>query len=205
MARSKSSGRWLQEHFKDPFVIQSQKMGYRSRAVFKLKELDDKYRFLKPGASVVDLGAAPGAWSQYAVEKVGKKGKVVALDILPMDSLAGVTFIQGDFTESEPLEQLKETLAGEKVDVVLSDMAPNMSGLDAVDQPRSIYLVELAVAFAAEALGPGGVLVSKVFQGEGFDALISDLRKSYSRVIIRKPSASRPRSREVYLLASSPR
>lgn len=205
MVKSKSSQRWLKEHFADPFVKQAQKEGYRSRAVFKLIELDEKYRILTSGASVIDLGAAPGAWSEYAAKRVGPKGRVVALDILPMDSLAGVTFIQGDFTEPEPLAALMQTLGGAQVDCVLSDMAPNMSGIESVDQARSIYLVELAVDFAAQVLKPSGTLAFKIFQGEGFDQIVLNLRKMYTSVRIRKPQASRPRSSEVYVVAAGRR
>ena len=203
MARSKSSGRWLQEHFSDNYVKESQKLGYRSRAVFKLQELDDKDHFLKGGSLVIDLGAAPGAWSQYAAEKIGRKGEVIALDILPVDPIANVSVIEGDFTDQAPLDELIRLIDDRPVDVVLSDMAPNMSGIDAVDQPRSMYLVELAVEFADQVLRPGGWFVSKVFQGEGFDELIRQLRQKYGTVKARKPKASRPRSREVYIVASN--
>jgi 23S rRNA (uridine2552-2'-O)-methyltransferase len=205
MARSKSSKRWLKEHFSDPFVKQAQKEGYRSRAVFKLIELDEKYRILSPGASVIDLGAAPGAWSEYAAQRVGPKGRVVALDILPMDSLPNVTFIQGDFTEAEPLEALMNALDGEQVDCLLSDMAPNLSGIESADQARSIYLVELAIDLADEVLKPSGTLLFKIFQGKGFDEIVQNLRKRYNQVRIRKPKASRPRSPEVYIVATGRR
>lgn len=202
MARSKSSSRWLKEHFDDEYVLRAQREGWRSRAVYKLEELDQKYRLLKPGMTVVDLGAAPGGWSQYAAKVLGAKGQVYALDILPMDTLPGVAFIEGDFREENVLEQLKESLGDRVIDLVMSDMAPNISGMDAVDQPRAMYLVELAVDFAREMLRPGGAFVCKVFQGEGFDALVQALRKDFGRVVVRKPKASRPRSREVYLVAS---
>lgn len=201
MAKSKSSNRWLDEHFKDAYVKQSQKDGYRSRASYKLLELDDKDRLLRPGMTVVDLGAAPGGWSQVAVELVGHKGRVLASDILPMDALAGVEFVLGDFTEESVLNELLDRLGEERADLVISDMAPNMSGVRNVDQPASMYLVELAVDMAQQVLKPGGAFVAKVFQGEGFDALIRDLRSSYSSVVTRKPGASRPRSREVYVVA----
>ncbi|WP_346837335.1 23S rRNA (uridine(2552)-2'-O)-methyltransferase RlmE [Microbulbifer sp. SAOS-129_SWC] len=201
MGRSKSSHRWLREHFNDHYVKQSQKEGYRSRASYKLQELQDKDRLIKPGMTVVDLGAAPGGWSQVAMELVGHKGRVLASDILPMDPLAGVDFVQGDFTEEAVLNQLLERLGEERADLVISDMAPNMSGVRAVDQPASMYLVELAVDMARQVLKPGGAFVAKVFQGEGFDELIRELRGSYSSVVTRKPGASRPRSREVYVVA----
>jgi len=200
MARSKSSGRWLREHFDDPYVKQAQNEGWRSRAVFKLQELQDKYRLIRPGQCVVDLGAAPGGWSQLARTLVGAQGRVIALDVLPMEPLEGVEFILGDFTEEEALEALKATLDGARVDLVLSDMAPNMSGMDAVDQPRSMYLAELALDFALQWLVPGGDFVTKVFQGEGSDAFLAECRLAFDKVLIRKPKASRPRSREVYLL-----
>jgi 23S rRNA (uridine2552-2'-O)-methyltransferase len=201
MARSKSSHRWLREHFNDPYVKQSQKEGYRSRASYKLQELQDKDRLIKPGMTVVDLGAAPGGWSQVAAELVGHKGRVLASDILEMDALAGVEFVQGDFTEESVFTELLEKLGEERADLVISDMAPNMSGVRAVDQPASMYLVELAVDMARQVLKPGGAFVSKVFHGEGFDELIRDLRGGYASVVTRKPGASRPRSREVYVVA----
>jgi 23S rRNA (uridine2552-2'-O)-methyltransferase len=201
MARSKSSNRWLDEHFSDPYVKQSQKDGYRSRASYKLIELDKKDKLFKPGMSVVDLGAAPGGWSQVAADRVGDKGMVLASDILPMDSIAGVEFIQGDFTEEAVLEQLLAALGGEKADLVISDMAPNMSGMNAVDQPAAIYLVELALDMARQVLKPGGHFVAKVFHGEGFDPLLQDTRDAFTKVAVRKPDASRARSREVYLVA----
>jgi 23S rRNA (uridine2552-2'-O)-methyltransferase len=202
MARSKSSSRWLREHFDDEYVQRAQREGWRSRAVYKLEELDQKYRLLKPGMSVVDLGAAPGGWAQYAARAVGGKGQVFALDILPMDSLPGVVFIEGDFRDEAVLARLKAELGDRSIDLVMSDMAPNISGMGAVDQPRTMYLVELAVDFAREMLPPGGTFVCKVFQGEGFDALVQELRRDFGKVMVRKPKASRPRSREVYLVAS---
>ncbi|HEY8570144.1 23S rRNA (uridine(2552)-2'-O)-methyltransferase RlmE [Microbulbifer sp.] len=201
MARSKSSHRWLREHFNDPYVKQSQKDGYRSRASYKLQELNDKDRLFKPGMTVVDLGAAPGGWSQVAAQLVGHKGRVLASDILPMDALAGVDFVQGDFTEEAVFDELLEKLGEERADLVISDMAPNMSGVRAADQPAAMYLVELAVDMARQTLKPGGAFVAKVFQGEGFDELIRDLRSQYQSVVTRKPGASRPRSREVYVVA----
>lgn len=201
MARSKSSKRWLDEHFSDQYVKQSQRDGYRSRASYKLIELDQKDRLFRPGMTVVDLGAAPGGWSQVAAERVGDHGKVLASDILAMDSIAGVEFIQGDFTENEVFESLMAAIGGSPVDLVISDMAPNMSGVDAVDQPRAMYLVELALDMACQILKPGGNFVAKVFQGEGFDTWLADVRAAFGKVVTRKPDASRARSREVYIVA----
>lgn len=200
MAKSKSSGRWLKEHFDDQYVKRSKEAGLRSRASFKLQEIDAKDRLLKPGSTVVDLGAAPGGWSQVAAELVGERGRVVASDILSMDPLAGVEFIQGDFTEEEVLERILQALGGERADLVISDMAPNMSGNAAIDQPAAMYLVELALDLARQVLKPGGNFLVKVFQGEGFDAYLNDMRSSFTSVVTRKPDASRARSREVYLL-----
>lgn len=200
MRKSHSSRRWLKEHHGDAFVKQARSAGYRSRAVFKLLELDQRDRLLRRGMRVVDLGAAPGGWSQIAVEKTGPDGCVVALDILPMDPLAGVEFIQGDFTEDVVLEALRATLGGQPVDLVMSDMAPNISGITAVDQPRGMYLAELALDFALQNLKPGGSFVAKVFQGEGFEPFLKLARKSFRNVRTRKPKASRARSREVYVL-----
>ncbi len=202
MARSKSSGRWLKEHFDDQFVKKSQKDGWRSRASYKLLEIHEKDRLFKSGMKVVDLGAAPGGWSQVAAQLVGDHGRVVASDILPMDGIAGVDFVQGDFTEDIVLEKILKTLGTDKVDLVISDMAPNMSGSLSVDQPNSIYLVELALDLSRQVLKKGGVLLTKVFQGEGFDAYLKDMKTSFTKVQTRKPQASRARSREVYLLAS---
>jgi 23S rRNA (uridine2552-2'-O)-methyltransferase len=202
MGRSKSSGRWLREHFDDPFVKQAQSEGWRSRAVFKLAELQEKYGILRRGMTVVDLGAAPGGWSQFALKVLGAEGRIIALDLLEMEPLDGVTCILGDFTEAEPLELLEAELNGRQVDLVLSDMAPNMSGMDAVDQPRSMYLAELALDFARHWLKPGGGFLVKVFQGEGFDEFLGACRGSFDKVVVRKPKASRPRSREVYLLGT---
>ena len=201
MPRSKSSSRWLREHFNDPYVKRAQSEGWRSRAVFKLEELIDRDHLLKPGMVIVDLGAAPGGWSQIARERLGEKGRVVALDILPMQGIGGVEFIHGDFREEGVLKQLENLLDGAVVDLVLSDMAPNMSGMTAVDQPRSMHLVELAEEFAAAHLRAGGAFLTKVFQGEGFDDFVRRLRGGYERVSIRKPKASRARSPEVYALA----
>jgi 23S rRNA (uridine2552-2'-O)-methyltransferase len=202
MAKKRSSSKaWLKEHRDDPYVQQAQREGYRSRACYKLLELQAKDRLIRPGMTVVDLGSAPGGWSQVAAELVGHRGRVVASDILAMDALAGVEFIQGDFTEDAVFEQILVAIGEAPVDVVVSDMAPNMSGMTAVDQPRAMYLVELAVDMARRVLAPGGSFVAKVFQGEGFDDLIRDCRDSFGKVLTRKPQASRPRSREVYLVA----
>jgi 23S rRNA (uridine2552-2'-O)-methyltransferase len=203
--RSKSSSRWLREHFDDEFVKRAQKEGWRSRAVFKLQELDAAERLLKPGMTVVDLGAAPGGWSQYVGRVLGGRGRVIAMDVLPMDDLPGVTFLQGDFREQEVLDALVRLIGGAEVDLVLSDMAPNLSGVDAVDHPRAMYLAELALDFSARMLGPGGTLLMKLFQGAGFDALVKDARARFAEVRLKKPKASRSRSPEVYLLARRPR
>jgi len=202
MARSKSSPQWLKEHFDDPYVKLSQKEGYRTRASYKLIELHEKDRLFKSGMTVVDLGAAPGGWSQVAVKYVGDKGRVVASDILPMDSIAGVDFVQGDFTEQEPFDRILELLGNQKADLVISDMAPNMSGSASVDIPRAMYLIELALDMADQVLKPGGTFVAKVFQGEGFDGLIKQMRERYAKVYSRKPDASRARSREVYQIGT---
>ena len=202
MKRSKSSRRWLDRHVNDEFVKRAQKEGYRSRAAYKLLEIQEKDRLFKPGQTVVDLGAAPGGWSQVARQLVGRGGEVVAMDILPMDPLDGVEFILGDFREEGPLQALRSRLGGRPVDIVISDMAPNVSGMNAVDQPRAMYLCELALDFAREVLNPGGVFVVKVFQGAGFDEFVRALKTEFGRVVTRKPAASRPKSREVYLVAS---
>ena len=198
MARSKTSDRWLKEHFDDVWVKKSREDGYRSRASYKLIELDKKDRIFRHGQVVVDLGAAPGGWSQVAVEQVGDSGTVIASDILDMSPIAGVDFVQGDFTEQAVLEELLELLGDRRADVVISDMAPNMSGMAAVDIPTAMGLVELALDMAQQVLRPGGMFVAKVFQGEGFDALLSEMRKSFATVVSRKPDASRARSREIY-------
>lgn len=200
MTRSKSSNNWLREHFDDPYVKKAQQKGYRSRATFKLEEIDQKDKLIRHGMSIVDLGAAPGGWSDYALHRVGDKGKVIALDILPMTPLTGVHFIEGDFREDHVLEQLNEVLAGQSIDLVLSDMAPNMTGVDAIDQPGSMHLVELALDFAITNLSKQGDFLVKVFQGEGFDEILKSMRSHFNKVITRKPDASRARSREVYLL-----
>lgn len=201
MPRSKSSKNWLQEHFNDFYVKKAQAEGYRSRAVYKLKEVDNKEHLLKPGITVVDLGAAPGGWTQYVAEKLDGRGTIVALDILPMDSLPGVDFIQGDFREEIVLQQLVDLVPERTVDLLLSDMSPNMSGAAAVDIPRAMYLAELAFDFGNQMLKPGGTLLMKVFHGSGFDELIKQARLQFEKVVIRKPAASRSRSRETYLLA----
>ncbi len=190
----------MKEHFDDPYVKKSQKDGYRSRAVYKLEELDQKYKLLGKGVTVVDLGAAPGGWSQYVAYKMGSQGKIFALDILEMDPLPDVDFIQGDFREEAVLNQLLDKIGERKADLVLSDMAPNMSGVDAVDQPRGMYLCELALELAQTVLAKGGNYVVKVFQGEGFDDYIRQCREMFDKVLIRKPDASRGRSREVYVV-----
>mgnify|MGYP003503646928 FL=1 len=199
--RSKSSARWLAEHAADPYVKRAHEEGWRSRAAFKLEEIQKSDRLLKPGMTVVDLGAAPGGWSQYAARRLDGKGRVIALDVLDMPAIPGVEFIQGDFNDDSVLGQLNALLGGARVDLVLSDMAPNMMGIADVDHDRSMQLVELAEAFAAQALKPGGDLLIKVFQGRGFQPLVARLRKSYETVKLRKPKASRSRSPEVYVLA----
>jgi 23S rRNA (uridine2552-2'-O)-methyltransferase len=202
MAKSKSSRRWLDRHFSDAYVKRARQEGFRSRAAYKLLEIQEKDGILAPGMRVVDLGAAPGGWSQVAADVVGAKGRVLALDILPMEPIPGVSFMQGDFREEAALAELRRALDGNPVDVVLSDMAPNVSGTSAVDQPRMIYLCELALDLAGEVLNPGGALVVKTFQGEGFDAYLTAARDSFRRVVIRKPASSRARSRELYLVAT---
>ncbi|NKN31619.1 23S rRNA (uridine(2552)-2'-O)-methyltransferase RlmE [Marichromatium bheemlicum] len=201
MARSKSSRRWLDRHVGDPFVKQAQQDGYRSRAAYKLLELQERDRLLAPGMRVVDLGAAPGSWSQVAARLVGTQGRVVALDLLPIDPLPGVEILQGDFREQAVLKQLERVLEEAPLDVVLSDMAPNITGTAVVDQARVMYLVELALELARVRLKPGGALAVKVFQGAGFDDYLRALRQSFSRVVTRKPKSSRSESREVYLVA----
>ena len=199
--RSKSSARWLAEHAADPYVKRAHEEGWRSRAAFKLEEIHKAERLLRPGMTVVDLGAAPGGWSQYAARVLGGQGRVIALDLLEMPALPGVEFIQGDFTDDAVLGRLQAALGTDKVDLVMSDMAPNMMGIADVDHDRSMGLVDLAVDFAAQALRPGGDLLIKVFQGRGFEPLVTRLRKSYETVKLRKPKASRARSPEVYVLA----
>jgi 23S rRNA (uridine2552-2'-O)-methyltransferase len=201
MTRSKSSSSWLKEHFSDPYVKRAHAEGWRSRAVFKLEELIERDRLVKPGMVVVDLGAAPGGWSQMVRGRLGEKGRVVAVDILPMQGIAGVDFILGDFREAEVLKTLEDHLDGAEVDLVLSDMAPNLSGMSSVDLPRAMHLAELAEDFARNRLRKGGAFLTKLFQGEGFDAYVRRLRHGYERVSMRKPKASRARSAEVYALA----
>lgn len=194
---------WMQRHVNDPFVKRSQQEGYRSRAVYKLQEIDQKDRLLRKGMNVVDLGAAPGGWSQYVQSRVGPEGRVFALDILPMDAIPGVEVIEGDFTEDAVLQALLDTLRGEKIQLVISDMAPNISGIKSVDQAKAMYLAELALDLAHNVLEKGGDLLVKVFQGEGFDAYLKQLRQHFVKVQVRKPKASRASSRETYLLARS--
>jgi 23S rRNA (uridine2552-2'-O)-methyltransferase len=201
MARSKSSSLWLQRHVNDPYVKQAQKDGYRSRSAYKLIELNERDRLLKPGMRVMDLGSAPGGWSQVAGRSVGSKGRVLATDILPMDRITNVDFIQGDFTEDEVVEKIFEWLAGEKFDLIISDIAPNISGIDSADQAACMYFLVLALDTVRKALKPGANFVAKMFQGEGSDAYLKELRKSFVKVSIRKPAASRPKSREVYIVA----
>jgi 23S rRNA (uridine2552-2'-O)-methyltransferase len=201
MGRSKSSSRWMQEHFQDEYVKMAQAQGYRSRAVFKLKEIQDKDHIIRPGMNVIDLGAAPGGWSQFARQLMGKKNKLIALDILPMDSLDGVDFIQGDFREEAVLDQLHTVLEGAPVNLVMSDMAPNMSGNRGVDQPGAIYLGELALDAAKAVLTKDGSFLVKLFHGEGFEAFYHEVQRYFTKVVIRKPKASRPRSNEIYILA----
>jgi len=203
--RSKSSGRWLSEHFSDPFVQQAKDKGLRSRAAFKLEEIDRAEKLVFPGAVVVDLGAAPGGWSQYAARRLAGRGTVFALDLLPMDAIPGVTFLQGDFREQPVLDELLRQLAGRRVDLVMSDMAPNISGVDVVDQARAADLEALALDFSRQVLGPEGALVMKVFQGAGFNEILADARRLFATVRMRKPKASRQRSSETYLVARKPR
>ncbi len=193
--------RWLDEHHNDDYVKRARREGYRSRAAYKLLEIDDRDRILKNGACVVDLGAAPGGWSQVVRRRIGRKGRVIALDVLSMDPVDGVEFIRGDFREDDVLAELEQRLEGQAVDLVISDMAPNISGMAAIDQPRAMLLAELALDFAERTLCSGGGLLVKVFQGEGSEDFIRSVRERFARVVIRKPKASRPRSREVYLLA----
>ncbi|HDS1818459.1 MULTISPECIES: 23S rRNA (uridine(2552)-2'-O)-methyltransferase RlmE [Pseudomonas] len=198
--RSKSSANWLREHFNDPFVKQAQKDGYRSRASYKLLEIQEKDRLIRPGMSVIDLGAAPGGWSQVTSRLIGGQGRLIASDILEMDSIPDVTFIQGDFTQDEVLQQILDAVGDSHVDLVISDMAPNMSGTPEVDMPRAMFLCELALDLATRVLKPGGDFLIKIFQGEGFDMYLKDVRTKFDKVQMRKPSSSRDRSREQYLL-----
>jgi len=200
--RSGSSSRWLQEHFSDKYVLEAQKKGLRSRAWFKLEEIQQGDKLFKPDMAVVDLGAAPGGWSQYVATQIGKKGRIIACDILPMDPIVGVDFLQGDFRDPLVLQALLERVGEGKVQVVMSDMAPNMSGTPAVDIPKAMYLVELALEMCRDVLAPGGSFLVKVFQGEGFDEYLREIRSLFTKVKIRKPDASRARSREVYIVAT---
>lgn len=202
MSRSKSSPRWLKQHFNDPYVKRAQKEGLRSRSAYKLLEIQQKTKLIKPGMNIVDLGAAPGGWSQLVSGLVGATGKVYALDILPMEALSHVEFLQGDFREESIMQQFLQRVQSKPIDLVISDMAPNFSGMRSVDQPRSIYLAELALDFAQKVLKPKGNLIVKTFQGEGFETFLKDLRSLFTKVTIRKPSASRGSSAEVYLVAT---
>lgn len=201
--KSSSSRRWLKEHFSDPYVKQAQQAGLRSRSVFKLLEIQERDKLFKPGMTIVELGAAPGGWSELIARLVGEQGRVIALDLLPIEPIKGVEFIQGDFCEELLLQELLQRLNNVKVDWVVSDMAPNMSGMDSVDQPRSMELVELALDLALRVLHPEGGFLTKAFQGEGFDAFLAETRRHFKKVVIRKPKASRGRSREVYILAKN--
>ena len=202
MSKPRGSGRsWRERQERDPYVQQARREGWRSRAVFKLEEIDQKERLLRPGMTCVDLGAAPGGWSQYVTAKLKGKAQIVAIDLLPMDALPDTTFIQGDFTEDGVLEELREALGDRKVDLVMSDLAPNISGNRVVDQPRAMYLAELALDFAREVLVKRGDFVIKLFQGAGIDPFMADVRKSFGTVKVKKPKASRAGSREVYLVA----
>ena len=200
MKRSKSSSRWLADHEDDEYVKKARVEGYRSRASYKLLEIDEKYQILRSGLTVIDLGGAPGGWSQVASKRVGSRGKVIALDLLEMPPIQDVSFIQGDFTEDRVLEELMEVMEGSAVDLVISDMAPNLSGVKDIDQPRSVYLVELALDFAVRVLNKNGVLVVKCFEGEGIDDIRQMFRANFRQVINFKPKASRGRSREIYIL-----
>jgi 23S rRNA (uridine2552-2'-O)-methyltransferase len=203
--QKKKSKAWMHEHVNDPYVQQAQKEGWRSRAVFKLKEIDEKDHLLKPGMTVVDLGATPGSWCQYAVKRIQPGGRLIGLDLLEMEPLAGVDFIQGDFREQDVLEKLEAALAGRPVDLVLSDMAPNMTGIAATDSAQVMYLAELTLDFARAHLKPGGALLVKVFQGAGFMELRQAMQESFASLATRKPAASRDRSAELYLLAKQKR
>ena len=200
MKPSKTSKQWMREHINDPYVQQAQKDGYRSRAAYKLLEIDERDHLLKAGMAVVDLGATPGGWSQVAANKVGEKGKVIALDLLPLQPVPRVEFILGDFRDDSVLAQLEEKLGGKQIGLVISDMAPNISGIDSADQARSIHLAELALEFSAQHLKPGGAFLVKVFQGTGFEEYVKLMRSHFKKVVSRKPKASRDRSSEVYML-----
>lgn len=201
MSRSKSSSRWLKEHFSDPYVKKAKQEGYRARAAYKLLEIQQKDHLFKPGMVVVDLGAAPGGWSQVVKDLVGEKGRIIALDILPMDPISGVECLQGDFEDAQVIENLHKLVGEQKIDLVISDLAPNMSGIASVDQARAMRLVESALLFAQQVLKPGGTFLIKAFQGAGFDNYLRDMRRSFDKIVIRKPQASRQRSSEIYLLA----
>jgi len=201
MPRSKISKKWLKDHFDDVYVKKSKEEGYRSRASYKLLEIQRRDMLFKPGMTVLDLGAAPGGWSQVAAELVGERGRVLASDILPMDSIANVEFVQGNFAERQVLDELLNRLSGARADLVISDMAPNMSGIKDIDQPQVMYLAELALDMSKSVLKPGAYFLVKVFQGEGFESFRQELRKNFDTVKTRKPKASRPKSREIYLLA----
>ena len=201
MPRTKSSSEWLRRHVNDPFVKQAQKDGYRSRSAYKLIELNEKDRLIKPNMRILDLGSAPGGWSQVAGRLVGRKGRVLATDILPMDAVANVDFIQGDFTDEKIVEQLLGWLGGGRFDLIISDIAPNLSGIDSADQGGSMYLLDLALDTVRKTLKPGATFAAKMFQGTGSDDYVKELRKSFEKVLIRKPAASRKESREVYIVA----
>ena len=200
MKPSKTSKQWMREHINDPYVQQAQKDGYRSRAAYKLLEIDERDHLIRAGMVVVDLGATPGGWSQVAGNRIGDRGKVIALDLLPLNPLPRVEFIQGDFREDSVLAQLEEKLCGKQIELVISDMAPNISGIDLSDQARSIHLAELALEFAVQHLKPGGAFLVKVFQGVGFEDYVKTMRNHFRKVVSRKPKASRDRSSEVYML-----
>jgi 23S rRNA (uridine2552-2'-O)-methyltransferase len=201
MPRSKSSSTWLQRHVSDPFVKKAQLEGYRSRSAYKLIELNEKDRLIRPGMRIMDLGSAPGGWSQVAGKLVGAKGRVLATDILPMEPIDNVDFVQGDFTEEAVIARLLEWLGGEKFDLIISDIAPNITGIDSADQASSMYFLELALDTVRRTLKPGATFVAKMFQGSGSDQYVKDLRTSFGKVLIRKPAASRAQSREVYIVA----
>ncbi len=202
MSRSKSSKQWLKEHFDDEYVLRAKREGRRSRAIYKLIEIQQKDRLMRPGMTVVDLGAAPGGWSEYAVSQLKGKGRVIALDILPMQPIEGVTIIEGDFREDEVLDELLACIGDDGVDLVFSDMAPNISGMEVVDIPRAYYLAELTLDLAQQVLKPGGAMLVKLFQGDGFEAYNKLMKQHFKKIMMRKPKASRARSRELYALAT---
>lgn len=204
MAKSKNRS-WIKQHVNDPYVLQSQKDGYRSRASYKLLEIVEKSRMIRPGMTVVDLGSAPGGWSQVAAKLVGHEGRVHALDILAMDPVAGVDFIQGDFTEQEVFDELLSVIGNRPADLVISDMAPNLSGSQEIDQPAMMHLAEMSFDLALKSLDAKGVFISKLFHGQGFDRFVLEVRKLFNKVSIVKPKASRPKSKEVYIVASGPK